>query len=190
MNKKRYGNYSLIVVISIVLIGIIPAYGENKNHGDKIPLSFVDSKKDPKYYVDRYYNEPNYRAWFDKNYPEYTIEEAVGYFPSKDKENSLQKMLPEAEALSNTKNETSKSNEMSQIVLAVSALVILFGATYGIKRKVDDNSRQILINRDKIKQKIIKPIIGSNPLEILQTRLAKGEITIDEYWKIKNELKD
>ena len=41
--------------------------------------SFVDPKKDPQYYVDRYNNEPNYMDWFDKNYAEYSsIYEAVG----------------------------------------------------------------------------------------------------------------
>jgi len=30
------------------------------------------------YYLSRYYNEPAYKAWFDSNYPGYTIEEAVG----------------------------------------------------------------------------------------------------------------
>jgi len=41
--------------------------------------SFVDPKKDPQYYVDRYNNEQNYKDWFDKNYAEYSsIYEAVG----------------------------------------------------------------------------------------------------------------
>ena len=40
--------------------------------------SFVDPKKDPQSYIDRYNNEPEYKAWFDKNYPDYTIHEAVG----------------------------------------------------------------------------------------------------------------
>jgi len=40
--------------------------------------AFVDPEKDPQYYLDRYYNEPDYKAWFDKNYPNVTIEEAVG----------------------------------------------------------------------------------------------------------------
>ena len=44
----------------------------------KSVLDFVDTNKDPQYYIDRYYNEPNYKNWFDKNYPDYTIEEAVG----------------------------------------------------------------------------------------------------------------
>ncbi|RDJ38689.1 MAG: hypothetical protein DWQ13_03275 [Crenarchaeota archaeon] len=39
---------------------------------------FVDPKKDPQYYVDRYNNEPSYKAWFETNYPDMTIYEAVG----------------------------------------------------------------------------------------------------------------
>jgi titin len=41
--------------------------------------SFVDPTKDPQSYVDRYNNEPNYKEWFDENYPEYdSIYQAVG----------------------------------------------------------------------------------------------------------------
>ena len=40
--------------------------------------SFVDQTKDPQSYVDKYNNELAYKEWFDKNYPEYTIYDAVG----------------------------------------------------------------------------------------------------------------
>jgi len=41
--------------------------------------SFVDPKKDPQSYVNRYNNEPTYKKWFDENFPEYSsIYEAVG----------------------------------------------------------------------------------------------------------------
>jgi hypothetical protein len=41
--------------------------------------SFVDQTKDPQNYVDRYNNEPEYKEWFDTNYPQYeSIEQAVG----------------------------------------------------------------------------------------------------------------
>jgi len=40
--------------------------------------SFVDPEKDPYYYIDRYNNEAIYKEWFDENYPNYTIKEAVG----------------------------------------------------------------------------------------------------------------
>ena len=40
---------------------------------------FVDKTKDPQSYVDRYNNEPNYKKWFDDNFPEYdSIYQAVG----------------------------------------------------------------------------------------------------------------
>lgn len=45
----------------------------------KIPAPFVDESKFPQSYVDRYYNEINYKEWFDTNYSEYSsIYEAVG----------------------------------------------------------------------------------------------------------------
>ncbi len=40
--------------------------------------SFVDPQKDPQSYVDRYNNEVSYNEWFDRNFPDYTIYEAVG----------------------------------------------------------------------------------------------------------------
>jgi len=41
--------------------------------------SFVDESEDPQHYVDRYNTEPEYKEWFDENYPEYSsIFEAVG----------------------------------------------------------------------------------------------------------------
>ncbi|MBM2819810.1 MAG: hypothetical protein HW410_1492 [Nitrosarchaeum sp.] len=45
----------------------------------------------PQYYTDRYNNEPNYKSWFDSQFPNYSINDVVGYkpthisdFPSKD----------------------------------------------------------------------------------------------------------
>jgi hypothetical protein len=40
--------------------------------------SFVDPQQDPQHYIQRYTNEPSYKDWFDRNYPAYTIYEAVG----------------------------------------------------------------------------------------------------------------
>ncbi len=45
---------------------------------EKARPSFVDPQKDPQSYVDRYNNESEYKEWFDENYPDYTIYEAVG----------------------------------------------------------------------------------------------------------------
>jgi plastocyanin len=41
--------------------------------------SFIDQTKNPRHYIDRYYNEPLYKEWFDQNYPQYiSIYQAVG----------------------------------------------------------------------------------------------------------------
>ncbi len=48
--------------------------GPKKTH---IP-GFPDPTKDPQSYIDRYNNEPAYKAWFDKNFPDDTIYEIVG----------------------------------------------------------------------------------------------------------------
>ena len=155
--------------------------------------NFVDSSKDPSHYVERYYSEPTYRSWFDKNYPGYTIEEAVGYTEtteSKIQQIIQNQIIPEAQASSIIKPVTSKTDnsDVAQISLAIAGVGILFGAVYGVKKQVDNNSRQISINKNIIRRKIINPIIGLNPKKIIQTRLAKGEITLEEYEKLKSKL--
>jgi len=158
---------------------------------------FVDFSKDPYYYVERYYSEPTYKSWFDRNYPGLTIEEVVEYTDSIDETKTTvqgiikKDIIPEAQASSivtSTQNTTDNS-DIAQISLAISSLGILFGAVYGVKRKVDNNSRQILINKDTIRKKIIKPIMGTSPLDILQTRLAKGEISLEEFENLEKKLK-
>ena len=47
---------------------------------------FVDPNKDPQSYVDRYNNEPKYKEWFDKTFPDMTIYEAVGLDEPKEPE--------------------------------------------------------------------------------------------------------
>ena len=51
---------------------------KTSNEPEKKILSFIDVKKGPEYYFKRYIFEPGYKQWFEKNYPEYTIYEAVG----------------------------------------------------------------------------------------------------------------
>jgi len=61
----------LSVCLGILLVGIV-----------MVPSAFAafpDPEKDPRDYLVRYYTEPSYQAWFDKNYPNDTIEDKVGY---------------------------------------------------------------------------------------------------------------
>jgi len=158
---------------------------------------FVDSSKNPSHYIDRYYSEPTYKSWFDRNYPNLTIEEAVGYTDTMvEIKSSVQEIIdneiiPEAQASSIVSTTANKSDnsDIAQMSLAIAGLGILFGAVYGVKRQVDNNSRQISLNKDTIMKKIIHPIRGSNPKEILQTRLAKGEISLEEFDKLEKKLK-
>jgi len=44
----------------------------------KKTLKFVDTKKNPREYLKRYLKESKYKDWFNRNYPNYTIYDAVG----------------------------------------------------------------------------------------------------------------
>jgi hypothetical protein len=156
---------------------------------------FVDPTKSPEHYLDRYYNESNYQAWFDKNYPNLTIEEAVGYFPPVETEinssvNTVgSEIIPKVEALSvgSATLNSDNNNDVAQVGLALGGLGVLFGAVYGIKRKIDNNSKPISLNKGHFRKKIFSSIIDSNPMRIIQTRLAKGEISIEEYEKLQQK---
>ncbi len=130
------------------------------------------------------------------NLKELTIEKAVGYTDNTfEIKNTVQELIekeiiPEAEASLSVApiQQPDKNLEITEILLAVVGVMILFGAVYGIKRKVDSNSKRISVNKETIRQKFIRPIIGSNPKDILQARLAKGEITLEEYDRIRVKL--
>ena len=195
--------HSSMPVSEVEVVEIIPSENNEQNLSNTvqnvIDLSFIDKSKDPQHYIDRYYNETSYKEWFDRNYPEITIEEAVGYDEDdKDSSNTLEvpiseiitpEIIPIAEASSNiSDSSTPKNGHIPEISLAVASLGILFGAVYGVKRKVDHNSKQISLNRDMLQKKLIRPIIGNDPQSILKTRLAKGQISIQEYEQLKSKL--
>ncbi len=69
---KNYPNYSIEEAIETA----IPGAFSKKETKPNVP-DFVDPEKGVQYYLDRYNNEPDYKEWFDKNYPDYTIEEAI-----------------------------------------------------------------------------------------------------------------
>lgn len=82
------GFTSTEIRVAILLGGIVCAVSvgyefyrkkETKEQQEKKPmLSFVDVNKGPRHYIMRYLNEPKYKKWFDGNYPDYKIYEAVG----------------------------------------------------------------------------------------------------------------
>ena len=62
-------------------------------------LDFVDPNKDPRSYLRRYITEQTYKDWFDRNYPDYTIYEAVGLEES-DFQETKKRFSPEQEETS------------------------------------------------------------------------------------------
>jgi hypothetical protein len=181
---------------------------------------FIDPNVDPQYYIDRYNNELTYKQWFDTNYPDITIHEAVGVTlvepTQEDTDDSVitQPPLPTQELSQNSVESSTVSPsldagnaEVGQMLLALGGLGILFGAVYGVKRRVDSNTVQIAANKTKIEKKVndnsdqisqnrfwlkkklmsLKP--GEEPITVIKERLAKGEITVDEYYKLLRALK-
>ena len=47
----------------------------------RIP-NFPSLDRSPQYYIDRYNNEPSYKSWFDSQFPDYLIQDVVGYKPT------------------------------------------------------------------------------------------------------------
>ncbi len=181
---------------------------------------FIDPNVDSQYYIDRYNNELAYKEWFDSNYPEFTIYEAVGLIPVESTQDDsvdsiiIEPPLPTQE-LSQSIVESSTISpsldtgnaEIGQLLLALGGLGILFGAVYGVKRRVDTNTLQISENKTKIekkvsnnteqisqnrfwlKKKLMSLKFSDEPVNVIKERLAKGEITVDEFYKLLRALK-
>jgi len=173
----------------------------SENEESELP-DFVDPEKEPQHYLDRYYNESTYQDWFDRNYPELTIEEAVGLESQTNlniKEAVEEKIdsvisvniLPDVEAATiinePLSNVNSNNHEFTLLSLALGGVAVLFGATYGIKRKVDTDSKNISQNRASVR-KMFGSILGYSPMDVIKNRLARGEISINQYTRLKKIL--
>jgi len=79
----------------------------------KKTLNFVDDKKDPHEYIRRYLMEPKYKDWFDRNYSNHTIYDAVGLSMS-DYLSMKRELFPESETIneeeSNRKEKSVNTN--------------------------------------------------------------------------------
>ncbi len=173
----------------------------NDNAGGQ---SFIDPVNDPVYYMERYYSEPSYKSWFDRNYPDETIEGHVGFVENTNEQSLTANDMsnpafvsPVQTLLSSSLSKSSGTNsnvqmqagsEDNQVFTVIAALGIIFVIVYGIKRQADGNSRQITINLEMIMRRILKPIRGTNPVDVVKIRLARGEITIDEYELIMSKI--
>jgi len=168
---------------------------------DEKLADFIDPNKDPQHYLGRYYNEPSYKDWFDRNYPDLTIEKAVGISTNfiiteiieKNIENIIpEEIIPDAKAISavidSLDSDSADSREAALFGLALGGLAVLFTAVYGIKQRVDSNSENISQNRESIKKKMFGSLFGKDPIDVVKNRLANSEITIEEYICLKKAL--
>ena len=74
----------------------------------KKTLNFVDPKKDPHEYLKRYLRETKYKDWFNHNYPNHTIYDAVGLSVS-DYLTMKRELFPEVET--NTEEKLNKERK-------------------------------------------------------------------------------
>jgi len=86
---------------------------------DKKTEDFVDPNKDPRSYIKRYILEEKYRDWFDRNYPDNTIYNAVGL--NEWDYNEIKKKLSPDQTPDDTKTEPEPEPEFAEIPLGPSS---------------------------------------------------------------------
>ena len=108
-NKDKKPKHEPEIVEEIeqsVVEEVEPKIVEEVDVNVKKTLNFVDSKKDPHEYLKRYLKEPKYKDWFNRNYPNYTIYDAVGLSIS-DYLSMKRELFPESET--NNEEELNKN---------------------------------------------------------------------------------
>jgi len=91
-----------------VIEEIEPEIIEEVDVNVKKTMDFVDTKKDPHEYLKRYLKEPKYKDWFNRNYPNNTIYDAVGLSIS-DYVSVKRELFPESET--NNEEELNKKKK-------------------------------------------------------------------------------
>ena len=91
--------------------------------------------EEAEHYVMRYITEPEYKAWFDRNFPDYTFHEGIGITESQYQEivNELTKPQPAAVQETPTVQE-SGGNEIVYVLVAAVAVGGGIGAIFFIKK--------------------------------------------------------
>jgi len=91
--------------------------------------------EEAEHYVKRYITEPDYKAWFDRNFSDYTIYEGIGITELQYQEivNELTKPQPTSEQKTTTAKESS-GNEIVYALVAAVAVGGGIGAIFFIKK--------------------------------------------------------
>jgi ribosomal protein L40E len=89
----------------------------------------------PEHYVERYITEPDYKAWFDRNFPDYTIYEGIGITESQYQKIVNQLTKPQLVAEQKVTVQTSSGgNEIIYVLVAAVAVGGGIGAIFIIKK--------------------------------------------------------
>ena len=78
----------------------------------KKTLDFVDTNKDPYEYLKRYLKESKYKDWFNRNYPNHTIYDAVGLSIS-DYLTIKRELFPKSEAIQEEELNVNQNSNMN-----------------------------------------------------------------------------
>jgi hypothetical protein len=97
-NKKPEQEHEVIQEIKPDVEEVEPEIIEKVDENVKKTLDFVDPKKDPHEYLKRYLKEEKYKDWFNRNYPNHTIYNAVGLSMS-DYLSMKRELFPESEPI-------------------------------------------------------------------------------------------
>ena len=96
--------------------------------------------EEPEHYVEMYITEPEYKAWFDRNFPDYTIYEGIGITESQYQKivNDLTKPQPVAvQETTTVQKQTTQESGGNEIVYGLVAAVAVggvIGAVFFIKK--------------------------------------------------------
>ena len=108
--------------------------------------------EEPEHYVERYITEPEYKAWFDRNFSDYTIYEGIGITESEYQKivNDLTKPQPVAEQKV-TVQTSSGGNEIIYVLVAAVAVAGVIGTVFFIKKgsKAPTAQRELPSSRQK-----------------------------------------
>ena len=96
--------------------------------------------EEPEHYIERYITEPDYKVWFDRNFPGYTIYEGIGITELQyqkivnDLTKSQSVAVQETTTIQKQTTKESGGNEIVYVLVAVVAVGGVIGAVFFIKK--------------------------------------------------------